>query len=95
MQIKYSSRTSSLITTQAPIAEFRISGNQEPLYFTFKFRESRCHVTTQNKIRDRDILGIQDGKRRVETLETFGKVLEVIITMKLQPISKINKQFEW
>ena len=38
--------------------------------------------------RDREILGIQDAKRRVETFETFGEVLEVIITLKLHPTSK-------
>ena len=38
--------------------------------------------------RDREILGIQDAKRRVETFETFGEVLEVFITLKLHPTSK-------
>lgn len=38
--------------------------------------------------RDREILGIQDAKRRVETFETIGEVLEVLITLKLHPTSK-------
>lgn len=45
-------------------------------------------MSKRDRDRDREILGIQDAKRRVETFETFGEVLEVIITLKLHPTSK-------